>query len=178
QVSILTPTVATDTVDVTVDNNSPKPEWDIKILEPTNNEVYETDNLVISGTASFNLGNITSVEVKVCTGMWQVATGTTEWSIDYDCTFLDDGEHTVSVKARAGEGEVSPTETIVAIQDRSERLTPGPGPGTDPNQGGEETLWENQYVRMGIIIAVLVGLGFVVTLWYRNRRPAEEMAPY
>jgi hypothetical protein len=177
QVLILSPTVATDTAVITVKNTSPEPEWVVHILEPANNEVYTTDNLVVSGTASFNLGNITSVEVKVCTGTWQEATGTSEWSIDYDCKYLDDGEHTIYVKARAGEGQVSPTETIVAIQDRSSSNNGGPGtPSSDPEEG--TTLWENQTVRTAIILAVLVGLGFVVTLWYRNRRPSQEMTLY
>jgi hypothetical protein len=177
QIAFLTPTVATDTIEITVDNNSPKPEWVVRILEPANNEVYTTDDLTISGTASFNLGNITSVEVKVCTGQWQVATGTTEWSIDYDCSFLDDGDHTIYVKARAGEDEVSPTETIVAVQDRSSSNNGGPNtPSSDSEE--ETTLWENQVVRSAIILAVLVGLGFVVTLWYRNRRPSQEMTLY
>jgi hypothetical protein len=172
QASILSPSVDSATYEITVKNTSPKPLWVVRILQPANNEVYTTDGLTVSGTASYNLGNITSVEVKVCTSTWQVATGTTNWSIDYDCKYLDDGDHTVYAKARAGEGEVSPTVTIVAVQDRSDADVDPGGGNVVPTDKGEEQGSLNGYIlAAGLIIG-----GTGLAAWAYKRKPSDQLA--
>jgi hypothetical protein len=172
QIPIVYPILASDTCEIAVKNTSPDPKWTVRILEPAPGEVFTTDVLAISGTASFNLGNVTSVEVKVCTGIWMVATGTTEWSIDYDCEYLDDGEHTIYARARSGDDYTSPTTEIKVIQDRS-------GDGRDDGDGnavpddmGQERRDLYVYVLIGVLIVGGVGIGY----WYYSRRQRDELA--
>jgi hypothetical protein len=170
--SILSPTVATENIEITVKNTSPKPEWTVRISDPKANHVFTTDELTINGTASYNLGDIDSVEVKVCTGPWNVATGTTEWTIDYDCKNLADGEHTIYVRARSGE-EVSPKTELKVTQDRPDKGGGGGnggGSGSLSSGAGDESSWLFTYaLPIVLIIAVAVG----IYLLYR-RRGSEE----
>ena len=164
---ILSPVKGTASSVITVINPSAAPEWDVRILDPAPNEVYDTDVLTISGSASYSQGAITSVEVKVCVGPWIEAEGTTGWSIDYDVSFLENGDHTIYVRARSGEDKVSATTEIIVIQDRSIGVDPPP---PDPDTG--EDNWK---VYQNIIIGILIlgGLGGVYLIYSRRQR--EEM---
>ena len=172
KVAFLAPVVGSTSGVITVKNTSPTPSWDIKIDDPQPGEIYTTDDITISGTVSYNLGNITSVEVKVCIGQWFVATGTTEWTIDYDCAFLDDGEHSIYVRARSGEDNVSPTTEIKVIQDRSADKTDPSDGNAVPDDTGQEQTDLYTYLLVGILIIGGLGIGY----WYYNRRQRDELA--
>lgn len=168
----LSPVVSSCSAAIEVENTSPTPTWDIKIHDPQPGEIYTTDDIMISGTVSYNLGNISAVEVKVCTGQWFVATGTSEWTIDYDCSFLDDGEHSIYVRARSGEDNVSPTTEIKVIQDRSaDNTDPSDGQAV-PDDADQERMGHTTYLLAGIIIIGGLGIGY----WYYNRRQRDELA--
>jgi len=169
KVPVLQPSKATASSVINVVNTSPTPEWNVRIIEPRDGAIFTTDDITISGSASFNMGNVTSIEVKVCTGTWQVATGTTQWTIDYDCSLQDDGEHTISVRARSGEEDVSPITEITVTQDRPDPATvpSGGGPGSgDPT--GSKTSYTT-YLIIGVIIIAVILAGF----WVYNRRQKD-----
>jgi hypothetical protein len=176
QIAFLNPTVATDQVEITVKNSSPQPEWTVRILDPRAGTVFTTDDLTINGTASYNLGDVDSVEVKVCTGPWNAATGTTEWTIDYDCENLADGEHTIYVRARSGE-EVSPRVELKVEQDRSSQQDDDGGGGTLPNDKGDDGGWLYSYALPVVIIA-LAAVGVYILYKRRGSEEREYMATH
>ncbi|MDD2666872.1 MAG: DUF2341 domain-containing protein [Methanocellales archaeon] len=51
----------------------------ISIAYPTNGQVFSTDTITVNGTASDNIA-LSKVEVKLGSGSWQTASGTTSWS--------------------------------------------------------------------------------------------------
>ncbi len=162
QMSVFTPTVDTDTSQITVKNTSPVSEWVVRITDPRPDEVFKTDGLTINGTASYNLGTITKVEVKVCTGPWTVATGTTDWTIDYDCSYLDDGEHTIYARARSGD-ELSPTTEITVIQQRTGPASPDDPQNPSGGGDGRDYTW---IAIVAVIVLVAAGAAYYM---YRRR---------
>jgi len=67
----------------------------------------------ITGTASDSDGTVQSVEVRIDSGTWQTATGTTSWSYSWDSTGVSDGTHTIY--ARSYDGTDYSTEDSVAV---------------------------------------------------------------
>lgn len=68
----------------------------------------ETDTLTVSGTAADTGGSgLDVVEVRVDGGSWQIATGTTSWSIDLDVTAFPTGSFAIEARAKDGAGNVS-----------------------------------------------------------------------
>lgn len=66
-----------------------------KITSPT--EGATVSGVVnVQGTASANIGTIQKVEVKIDSGSWADATGTTSWTYNWDTTSVPDGLHTIS----------------------------------------------------------------------------------
>jgi len=168
---ILGPIRSTASAVIKVVNTSPSLTWDVKILNPQPGEIYTTDDITIMGSASCNLGDITAVEVKVCTGPWMVATGTSEWTIDYVSSFLDDGEHIIYVRARSGD-EVSPIVEIVVTQDRSDQANDVNDGQAVPDDTSQESRDIYTYLLVGILIIGGLGIGY----WYYNRRQSDELA--
>lgn len=169
---ILAPIVASDSATVTVENTSPEPSWSVRITEPTAGAIFETDVLTISGTAAYNLGNVSSVEVKVCTGPWTVATGKSEWTIDYDCSSLTDGPHTIYARARSGD-ETSPTTEITVTQQRPASAAPA-SPQTDPGEPTDPGM-SYRWPVLVLLIAIVVS---VVLYYMRNRRERADLEFY
>jgi len=169
KVPLLAPVKSAASAVITVDNTSPDPEWAVNILDPREGELYTTNDITISGTASYNLGDITSVEVKVCTGPWTVATGTTEWTIDYDCSFLNDGEHAIYVRARSGEEEVSPIVESMAVQDRSQVIDDPIGGNVAPGDTEDPRSASNTYLIIGAFVITAVIVGY----WMYSRRQRD-----
>jgi len=67
----------------------------------------------ITGTASDSDGTVQSVQVKIDSGTWQTATGTTSWTYSWDTTGLSDGAHTIY--ARSYDGTDYSTEAQVNV---------------------------------------------------------------
>lgn len=70
----------------------------VDIINPQEGSILN-DVVIINGTAS---GYITDIEVKIDDGPWQLATGTSVWSYNWDTTVLGDGAHTVYVRGTNG----------------------------------------------------------------------------
>jgi hypothetical protein len=68
----------------------------------------------ISGTATDSDGTVEHVEVKVDSGNWNQATGTSSWSYNLDTTSLSNGVHTVY--ARAYDGQHYSSEASLSIE--------------------------------------------------------------
>jgi hypothetical protein len=167
KVPLLAPVRAAASAVVQVNNNSPEPVWDVRILEPADGSTYTTDDVTISGTASYSAAPVTAVEVKVCTGPWTLATGTSEWTVDYDSGFLDDTVHTVRVRARAGE-ETSPITYMNITQDRSGGIVVPPTPPTTPEEQG----LKDYMLPLGILMVIIGGAG-AAYIYYRKRNRAD-----
>ncbi len=72
--------------------------------------------VVVSGTASYELGSITSVDVSIDGQGWRVAEGTASWSLSLDTTLMEDGVHTIIVRALAEDGITKNATVLVEVR--------------------------------------------------------------
>lgn len=84
----------------------------VSITAPTEGATVN-GTVSIQGTASDSDGTVQSVQVKIDSGSWQNATGTTSWSYSWDSTGVSDGSHTIY--ARSFDGTDYSTETSVGV---------------------------------------------------------------
>lgn len=70
----------------------------LSIMYPSEGDYINGDTTVL-GTASIAM---TQVEVKIDSGAWQPAVGTTSWSFNWDTTSYSDGPHTVYARGYNG----------------------------------------------------------------------------
>lgn len=82
------------------------------ITSPSNGATV-SGTITIQGTASDSDGTVQSVEVKIDSGTWQTATGTTSWNYSWDTTTVSDGSHTIY--ARSYDGTDYSTEASVTV---------------------------------------------------------------
>ncbi len=96
---VITPLLAGCMGEVRVDNDKPV----VEILYPRS-RMTVSGIVMISGIASDEDGNdtLTSVEVKINDGEWNIVDGTTEWSYDWRTYNITDGSY--SVYARSWDG--------------------------------------------------------------------------
>ncbi len=73
----------------------------VKILYPEDN-MYIFDLVMISGIASDSMNNLVDVEVKINDNPWKNATGTYNWSFNWDTYKLPDGFYEIQVRAWNG----------------------------------------------------------------------------
>ena len=119
---------------------------DIAITAPTSGASFTTATITVSGTASDNEG-VSKVQVKVDSGDWMDASGTTAWS---NTVTTSHGMHTIEVRAIDTTGNPSETASItVACNPPSSRestnggivVTQGATPtGTDAQPESGETV--------------------------------------
>ena len=86
------------------------PEVDIT-APSTGSQVY-TNPITISGTASDSDGNLSYVQVKLNSGTWQTATGSDNWTIDFN---LAPGKNTILARAADSTFLYSDTATIKVL---------------------------------------------------------------
>jgi len=98
----------TDTADYPSTNTPPT----CSITSPSNGATVN-GTVTIQGTASDSDGTVQSVQVKIDSGSWQTATGTTSWSYSWDTTGVGDGSHTIY--ARSYDGTNYSTEDSVTV---------------------------------------------------------------
>lgn len=67
----------------------------ITITYPANGQTFTVPTIVVNGTASDNIG-LSKVEIKVNSGVWQLASGTTSWA---SSAVLSAGANTIYAKA-------------------------------------------------------------------------------
>jgi len=101
----------TDTVTVhVVEPVPPEDRLHLAIKTPLPGSLLE-GKVVISGTASYELGEISSVEVAIDGGGWHPADGSTSWSLTLDTSIYEDGIHSIVVKVTAD--DVFKTDSIL-----------------------------------------------------------------
>ncbi len=71
---------------------------EIRINEPTNDEIVEGDEITISGNSWDNIG-IERVEVAMDDGEFKEANGTENWFIEWDISELELDDHIISARA-------------------------------------------------------------------------------
>jgi hypothetical protein len=102
------------------------PHPQVSITKPAGGSTA-SGTLTVAGTASSD-ADITQVEVSVDDGTPQVATGTTDWSLDLDTSALADGSHTISAKATDSTGDTGSASVIVTVQNGGPVSTCPPAP--------------------------------------------------
>ncbi len=95
----------------------------IKIDTPFNGEIVELEMLKIKGNAFDNQG-VNSVDVSIDNGEWREAAGTELWSIDWDISGYDIGEHVISVRAFDAVGGISLDEITFVINESGHNWAP------------------------------------------------------
>ena len=80
----------------------------VSISYPSNGQTFTTATITVSGTASDNVG-VSKVEVKVNSGSWMLASGTTSWS---KSVTLSPGSNTIHAKATDTSGNPSSQPSV------------------------------------------------------------------
>jgi len=75
--------------------------------------------ITITGTASDD-GGIMKVECRLDDGVWEEAQGSTEWSLALDTTTLEDGWHSISMRAFDGELHSEPATITIEVRNDEE----------------------------------------------------------
>jgi len=103
----------TSSISVTYDSSDPT----ITIASPIDNQIFATDSITVSGSASDNLG-LNKVEVRVNSGpSWLTASGTTSWSKSIT---LDPGANTITARATDVAGRIKRTSSISLTYDSTD----------------------------------------------------------
>lgn len=73
----------------------------VDIGSPSEGETV-TGTVTVTGTASAPSSSLDRVEVRIDDGDWQAATGTADWSFDWDTKGVVDGRHTIHARSFDG----------------------------------------------------------------------------
>lgn len=92
----------------------------VTIIDPPKGAVLR-GNITLRGTASDSDGVIQKVEIKVDSGSWITANGTTSWSYNWDTTTVTNGLHTIYVRSYDGE-KYSLVESVTVVVDNGEKI--------------------------------------------------------
>lgn len=118
----------TDTVTVhVVEPVPPEERLHLNIITPRAGSLLDGE-IVISGTASYERGDIAAVEIALDGDGWRPAEGTTAWSFTLDTTILEDGIHSIVVKVTTDDGVNKIDSVMVEV-----RNTVLPEPPAIPN---------------------------------------------
>jgi hypothetical protein len=88
----------------------------IKIETPFDNYISEGDILTIEGHASDNL-DVNRIEVSFDDGEWREANGTEQWSLDWDISGYNLGDHIISARAFDSTGCISLDKIHIVINE-------------------------------------------------------------
>jgi len=94
----------------------------ISLKWPVNNSKI-SGTVTISGTASAEDGSIEKVELSIDGGTWIIVAGTSSWNYAWDTISMQNGEHTIKVRALVGErfsNEITITVTVDNTQESDE----------------------------------------------------------
>lgn len=117
---------ATNTVAVSV-TNAPPPDTtapDVSIASPGQGTTVG-GTITATGNASDAVG-VSKIEVRVDSGSWQLASGTSFWSHSIDTTSLSDGSHTVTTRATDAAGNASSATVGVTVSNAPPADTTAP----------------------------------------------------
>jgi len=90
-------TIVAHFVETTPPNQPPT----VSITSPANGTTA-SGTISIAGTASDTDGTVQSVQIKIDSGAWIEATGTTSWNYSWDTTTVANGSHTIYARAYDG----------------------------------------------------------------------------
>jgi hypothetical protein len=95
----------------------------VQITSHSGGEVV-SGTLQIKGTAVDHDGNVESVDVRIDSGNWNTASGTTSWIYEWDTTEYSNGEHVVYSRAKDDNDEYSQIKSVTLIVDNGGNIPP------------------------------------------------------
>lgn len=96
-----------ETADVLVDDND---NPTVTITSPTDGDTVNAYSVSLTGTAADATSGVASVQVKVDSGAWEGATGTTSWS--FSTGMLSETSHVIAVRSIDNGGNISTEQSI------------------------------------------------------------------
>ena len=165
KVPILAPVRATAAAVVTVRNSSPIPVWNLRITSPVEGAVVSGGTVIVRGTVTFSGAAVNFVEARYCDGPWVTADGTSDWSVELDCSNFEDGPHTITARAKA-EGSTSKPVYVNVTQDKSAAA----GASGSPSGSGTSEDEGSQYLMPLLLIVAFVASTGGAYLYMRHRR--------
>lgn len=93
----------------------------VKITSPANGAHVTTQTMTLRGTSSDSV-RVAKVEVKVNSGKWQQATGTTSWSTNVR---LANGANRITVQATDASGNVKQATIVVSYTSTPAQIVTG-----------------------------------------------------
>lgn len=155
---------STTSVAVTVENTVEAPA---DAEAPTVSITAPADGATLNGTVSIwgsssDDTSVDKVEVRVDTGTWMAASGTSSWTRGLDTTTYSDGDHTIAARATDAAGNVTTTSRTATFDNSAE-----PAPSEDAIAATDEVL-TNSAVSWDIVLlgrgraAELGSLSFVL----------------
>jgi len=116
----------------------------VSITSPSEGATVNS-TVTITGTASDSDGTVQSVEVKIDSGSWQTATGTTSWNFSWDSTGVSDGSHTIYARSYDGTNYSTEAQVNVTVNNTGNNWIfsdPNPANGSSCNNAsGPEPRW-------------------------------------
>lgn len=96
----------------------------VTITDPAEGATVDA-TVTIRGDASSSNGSVDRVEVRIDDGPWTDASGTENWTLEWDTTDHEDGQHTIQARAHAGgnTSEVATRNVTVDNQDQGPTVT-------------------------------------------------------
>jgi len=146
----------------------------LTIQSPENGDVLE-DSTSIKGTA-WDDEEVVSVWIRIDSGEWKKATGTTSWSYSWDVWQETSGSHTITARAYDGELYSDEVSVSVTIKDGANPIDENTGRnGTSDNKTG------NMLFGLSIFYIILAATGVglavaVIILILIRKRSRYEMS--
>lgn len=107
---------STDQVTVTIVKPiPPEQRLHLEVLTPRSGSLLMGE-VQITGTAHYELGDIASVEVSLDGEGWRPTVGTEIWSLSLDTSLIEDGVHSIVVRATAEDGVYKVESLLVEIR--------------------------------------------------------------
>lgn len=107
---------STDQVSVNVVKPVPKEDrMHLEVVSPRPGSMLKGE-IVVSGTVTYELGPVVMVDMAVDGGGWRPAEGIESWSISLDTDLLEDGVHSLEVRATAEDGVFRVESFLVEVR--------------------------------------------------------------
>ncbi len=127
------------TVIITTGTNNPPT---VSITSPSPGATV-SGTIPIQGTAADSDGTVTQVQVKIDSGSWWTASGTTSWSTNFDTNIVSDGSHTIYAQSKDDKGAYSTVDSVaVTVNNGGTNNPPNkPNKPNGPASGKTGTLY-------------------------------------
>ncbi len=130
------------------------------ITSPSQGSVV-SGTFTVNGTASDSDGDIQWVEVRVDNGNWIIATGTDNWTYQWNTTLLENGNHTINARSYDGEDYSAEVNVTISVDN--------PSPPTD--QGPQD---DRLWLAVAVISIIVVVLLLIIYVLMRRRKVEDE----